>query len=416
MSSLRLLVLLLPLLSHSSATPHKRKVRRNNCKPTSSSLSNINLVASPPTSSSASDTPTSLAAVGVTSDSTISPVTASSASGTDASSASKEGSEASSVVYTNPLQTSATDSSTSSVGVDATSTSLVAAQGTDAYSTGGSAPSATASSNASAGGISGKACWAAQEGDSAPIAQFFTPESGVKWWFNWAKNWNQGVMQSDGVHIDGQFIPMLFDSVTLASDIPLHYGMTELMGYNEPDLKDKAVAAYLKPKKAAELWKPQITQIREQYPSIKVHSPVVASNTTWLKAFFEGICPDNTAEEAWGDCAYKPDYLSQHVYSTNAGHFRGAVQQYYKTFGLPRMGLSCDEDGHKATVDEVSEFMEETMGWLDEQDYVVKYAWFGTARSADHLHGVSETNRLMDENGNITPLGKQYMGGGKRMT
>ncbi|OCF36158.1 hypothetical protein I316_02030 [Kwoniella heveanensis BCC8398] len=374
MSSLRLLVLLLPLLSHSSPTPHKRKVRRNNCKPTSSSLSNINLVASPPTSSSVSDTPTSLAAVGVTSDSTIRPVTASSASGTDASSASKEGSEASSivpVVYTNPLQTSTTASSTSSVGA----------------------------------GIG----WAPQEGDSAPIAQFFTPESGVKWWFNWAKNWNQGVMQSDGVQIDGQFIPMLFDSVTLASDIPLEDGMTELMGYNEPDLKDKAVAAYLEPKKAAELWKPQITQIREQYPSIKVHSPVVASNTTWLKAFFEGICPDNTAEEAWGDCAYKPDYVSQHVYSTNAGHFRGAVQQYYKTFGLPIVlsEWAChdwSEDGHKATVDEVSEFMEETMGWLDEQDYVVKYAWFGTARSADHLHGVSETNRLMDENGNITPL------------
>ncbi|WVF66164.1 hypothetical protein IAT40_000904 [Kwoniella sp. CBS 6097] len=433
MFSLRQLIILLPLLSLTTASPHKRKVKvkRNTCKPkTTSAVSNANLVASAPTSSSVFESPASIAVVGVTPD-----TTASSPATSDASSARSEEntdsfSSGSPVIYTNPLGTSAAASTTVSSSVPAavneTFSSLDATQEHNSTSTSSGAvePSATASSNASgsAGGITGKAGigWAAQEGDAAPVALFFTPGSGVKWWFNWAKNWNQGVMQADGTDIDGQFIPMLFDSVSIDNGIPLQDGFTELMGYNEPDLKDKDVAVYLEPKAAAELWKPQITQIRENFPSVKIHSPVVASNTSWLKAFFDEICPNNTAEDAWGNCAYRPDYVSQHVYSTNVGHFRGAVQQYYKTFGLPIVlsEWACHDwskDGHRAPVEEVSEFMEETMGWLDQQDYVVKYAWFGTARSAEHLHGVYENNRLMDEAGNITPLGRQYMNGGKKV-
>ncbi|WVQ93791.1 hypothetical protein IAU59_000869 [Kwoniella sp. CBS 9459] len=429
MFPLRQLVFLLPLLSLTTAAPHKRKVKvkRNNCNPSSTSslpsLTAANLVAVPSSSASTDGSPTEVAVVADTSEATTTDVSSQQPSSTS-SQGGEEPTSNSAVVYTNPVGASAAASTSASGAVNGSTSSLDAAQASNTPTTESSAagPTATASSNATAGGISGKAGigWAAQEVDTSPIAQFFTPESGVKWWFNWAKNWNQGVMQADGVQIDGQFIPMLFDSVSIDSDVPLQDGFTDIMGYNEPDLQGKTVAVYLEPKAAAELWKPQITQIREQYPSAKIHSPAVASNTSWLEAFFEEICPDNNAEDGWGECAYKPDYVSQHIYSTNVGHFKGAVQQYHEAFGLPIMlsEWAChdwDKDGDVASAEEVSAFMEETMGWLDQQDYVVKYAWFGAARSSEHLHGVAEANRLMDTAGDLTPLGQQYMNGGKKV-
>jgi len=33
-----------------------------------------------------------------------------------------------------------------------------------------------------------------------------------------------------------------------------------------------------------------------------------------------------------------------------------------------------------------------------------KFSWFGAVRNEAHLHGVNPLNRLMDENGELTPL------------
>ncbi|KAK6905372.1 hypothetical protein I203_106199 [Kwoniella mangroviensis CBS 8507] len=108
------------------------------------------------------------------------------------------------------------------------------------------------------GNNSGKAGvgWPVQEVDAAPVAQFFTSESTVSWWFNWNKNWNQGVMTSDGVSIDGEFVPMIFGPTYLDNEDTFQEGFTELMGYNEPDLKSTTgVSVYLEPAQAAETWK-----------------------------------------------------------------------------------------------------------------------------------------------------------------
>ncbi|KAE8543152.1 hypothetical protein D1P53_000639 [Cryptococcus gattii VGV] len=76
--------------------------------------------------------------------------------------------------------------------------------------------------------------WPIQEKDASPIAQFFVPTSTVSWWFDWNKNWNQGILSADGVSIAGQFIPMLFDRTFFDNSDTLQDGFTEIMGYNEP--------------------------------------------------------------------------------------------------------------------------------------------------------------------------------------
>ncbi|OCF73482.1 hypothetical protein I204_05323 [Kwoniella mangroviensis CBS 8886] len=270
------------------------------------------------------------------------------------------------------------------------------------------------------GNNSGKAGvgWPVQEVDAAPVAQFFTSESTVSWWFNWNKNWNQGVMTSDGVSIDGEFVPMIFGPTYLDNEDTFQEGFTELMGYNEPDLKSTTgVSVYLEPAQAAETWKTQIVKIRQQYPDIKVHSPVMASNKTWLLEFFESICPDDSASDGWGNCQYKPDYVSAHLYTTDVEYFKGTLAGFQKDFGLPLVlsEFACYKFGEEPhpSLEEVSIFMQSTMEWLDQQDWVVKYAWFGNARNSEYLFGVYETNRLMDTSGVLTDLGKQYMNGGR---
>jgi hypothetical protein len=46
---------------------------------------------------------------------------------------------------------------------------------------------------------------------------------------------------------------------------------------------------------------------------------------------------------------------------------------------------------------------------MDVTPWVERYAWFGALRN---LQGVNELNRLMDQHGRITDLGRQYIGAG----
>ncbi|WRT63708.1 uncharacterized protein IL334_000631 [Kwoniella shivajii] len=276
----------------------------------------------------------------------------------------------------------------------------------------------TASNEARAAGKAGIG-WPAQEKDAAPVSQFFSPNSTVSWWFDWNKNWNQGVLTSDGVQVEGEFIPMIFGANYLNNSDTFQEGFTEVMGYNEPDHKSDTVSQYMEPSEAAEVWKTQIVQIHQQYPNVKIHSPVMASNRQWLIDWFDAICPDNSASDGWGDCEYKPDYVSAHMYNTNVEYFKNTLTSFQKDFGLPLIlsEFACHEfsdNPPQPSTNQVSAFMQETMEWLDQQEWVVKYAWFGVARDLQWLFGVYETNRLMDTAGTLTSLGRQYMNGGKK--
>ncbi|OWZ62033.1 hypothetical protein AYX15_05792 [Cryptococcus neoformans] len=261
--------------------------------------------------------------------------------------------------------------------------------------------------------------WPIQEKDASPIAQFFTSTSTVSWWFDWNKNWNQGILNADGVNVSGEFIPMLFDKNFLDNSDTLQKGFTEIMGYNEPDLQtDNGVSSHIDPVTAAGIWKTQITTLRSTYPSIKVQSPVMAFDQTWLSTFFTTICPPPySAKDGWGDCPYKPDYVAMHLYTTDPDDFMSTVSAFQKTFGLPLVlsEFACHSFGTNSnpSAADVSTFMQKTTSWMEKQSWIVRYAWFGTVRDSTYLYGVAETNRLMDATGQLTDLGKQYMNGGR---
>ncbi|ODN97136.1 hypothetical protein I350_08116 [Cryptococcus amylolentus CBS 6273] len=316
---------------------------------------------------------------------------------------------ASSAAATTPLSSAATSAKSSAAKSSATSVKTsAAASATSASSTG------NATTSSSKMGVS----WPIQEIQAAPVAKFFTDSSTVSWWFDWNKNWDQGILTSDGTSISGEFIPMLFDTTFLDDSSTLQDGFTELMGYNEPDLKsDTGVSDYIDAAVAAGLWKTQVATLRAKYPDIKIHSPVMASSQDWLSTFFSTICPSASASDAWDGCDAKPDYVSMHLYTTDVDDFKTQVKEFHDTFGLPLVlsEFACYSFGDDSgcSESEASTFMAETTKWLDQQDWVIKYAWFGAVRDSEYLYGVSESNRLMDTSGALTALGKQYINGGQ---
>ncbi|CAE6486849.1 unnamed protein product [Rhizoctonia solani] len=64
------------------------------------------------------------------------------------------------------------------------------------------------------------------------------------------------------------------------------------------------------------------------------------------------------------------------------------------------------EGGPQCTYADTVSFMNTTQAWLDQQDWVHRYAWFGAMKEPV----INTVNALMDPSGLINDLGKQYIG------
>ncbi|KAI9635866.1 uncharacterized protein MKK02DRAFT_44562 [Dioszegia hungarica] len=257
--------------------------------------------------------------------------------------------------------------------------------------------------------MSGKAgiSWPVQELTSDPVAKFFQPGSKLSWHYNWNKNWSELLPDTTpGLKIDAEFVPMLWKPDFLHNADKLQEGWSMLLGYNEPDHNDPSVASRCSAVDAARSWK-EVAKLRRQDPAIKLVSPAVASDKGWLKDFFSCLEPDEM-----------PDILAIHIYTTTFDSFRASAEEYYSMFRLPIMitefavqSFSRNVPGPQSQ-QQVHDFMGQTTKWLDETGYIMRYCWFGAVRDPSNLHGVHPYNRLMDEQGNVTPLGHQYIAGG----
>ncbi|OWZ49228.1 hypothetical protein C351_06087 [Cryptococcus neoformans c8] len=250
--------------------------------------------------------------------------------------------------------------------------------------------------------------WPAQELTSDPIAKFFQHGSKLSWHWNWTKHWKGPLVPetSDDLEIDAEFVPMIWSPQSLDDGCDLQEGWDLLLGFNEPDLDNEAVASHRSPQEAADVWI-QLAQLRTDPDNQHLVSPAVASNVEWLKEFLS-LIPEETY----------PTYLAVHLYTTTFDDFVGKMEMYHNEFGLPiiltEFCMQSWDEGVPGPGDQqqVHDYMGQTTKWLDETDYIIKYCWFGAVRDTANLHDVHPFNRLMDEHGEITPLGFQYIYGG----
>ncbi|ORY54468.1 glycosyl hydrolase catalytic core-domain-containing protein [Leucosporidium creatinivorum] len=209
----------------------------------------------------------------------------------------------------------------------------------------------------------------------------------------WAYNWNS---QTDALQAGIEYIPMLWgekqvDGWSDNAAAAISAGASYVLGFNEPDMAEQA---NLSPSAAVTLWNANMQSLGT---SAKLVSPAVTNGVgtddaplgvPWLQKFIS-LCTD---------CQI--DAVALHWYDTadNTAYFKSYFEESYKTLQKPIwitefMGIG-DADAQKT-------FIEEVVPWLEDQDYIQRYAAFGDFADNPIANFVTEAGVLL-------PLGQAY--------
>jgi hypothetical protein len=176
--------------------------------------------------------------------------------------------------------------------------------------------------------------------------------------------------------------------VDMLNSFGLENGFSLVLGFNEPDNANTAVAAVVDPVVAAEKWREMVQRTRAINPNAQFASPAMAANRNWLVQFFAAICPNGLA-----GCEVAPNYVAVHAYHIQAADFIQDVQAYWDAFRLPLIvsefacTVSLEQQnnenptnnriltlqtfgGPAPTQQQVYDFMGATTQWLDAQPFV----------------------------------------------
>jgi hypothetical protein len=146
---------------------------------------------------------------------------------------------------------------------------------------------------------------------------------------------------------------------------------------NEPErLKNPEIT----PASAADLWRSRFAKpLRSRPGGCRLVGPSVASDEpgrTWLRDFMGRLKGDE-----------RPDVLGAHFYGPDAGDAQKYLRVLHEEFGLPVFvtEIACTDRDAAA----VETFTREMANWLDGQEWVVEYAFFGCMTKVADNVGVS---------------------------
>lgn len=248
---------------------------------------------------------------------------------------------------------------------------------------------------------SSKAGLAWPNGDADNMAQFLGTGK-VSWYYTWS-SWptNQGNSL--------EFVPQLWGEKSvddweknIEGEVKTRLDQDQIkaiIGFNEPQ---ESGQSDMSPDDAKELWVKYLEPLRKQY-GVRLGSPPTsaASNSKpWTQEFLTAC---------GSDC--NVDFITIHWYGVNATAFINYITDFHDTFQRPIWvsEWAChDFSGMvpQCTQAQANEFMDTTQKFMDKTDWVERYSWFGAM--PDPV--VSAVNSLLDRQGTITPLGKQYIG------
>ncbi|CCG82454.2 Uncharacterized serine-rich protein C13G6.10c [Taphrina deformans PYCC 5710] len=223
------------------------------------------------------------------------------------------------------------------------------------------------------------------------VSMFST--SALGWYFNWGTSATSG--------LSGTFIYQQWGSDNLANVAKLPTGST-LIGFNEPDGTGQAT---MSASQAAAYYKSNFTPLRKTGQIAYLGTPSItngggAAGITWLTAFMA----------ACSDCEI--DFVSAHWYGPSMSLLQSQMTALHTAFGLPVWitEMACTEwnAANNPSASEISSFMTSAMSWMESQDWIAKYAWFGAMTISDASLG--SANSLVTSDGSaLSSLGKQYL-------
>ncbi|KAJ7772714.1 glycosyl hydrolase catalytic core-domain-containing protein [Mycena maculata] len=245
--------------------------------------------------------------------------------------------------------------------------------------------------NSSKAGIAGG-------GDPSTDMTQFTTTGKVSWYYSWGLS---------SVDTNLEFVPMLWGEKEVAQWANATDGInatisqrkpTAVLGMNEPQ---ETGQSNLTAQQGAEMWTTYMEPLHAQ--GLRLGSPAPSSNPdgkTWLQDFFT-ICN--------GSCTV--DFIALHYYDVNATAFAEYLTDFHNTFQRPIWVTewACENfnGGPQCSNSAVVEFLNSTQSFMDAQDWVERYAWYGVLRN---LGGINPDDAMLTSNGQITDLGKQYIG------
>ncbi|WP_188112347.1 glycosyl hydrolase [Salinicola aestuarinus] len=242
-------------------------------------------------------------------------------------------------------------------------------------------------------------------------ADLATMNGRIAWWYNWSTSPDASLettAQDDHV----EFVPMAhdaaFDEGALRSYLDAHPETRYLLAFNEPNFIDQA---NLTPQAAAEAW-PAVERVANDY-GLKLLSPAVnyspgdvdipgtddnGNPFAYLDAFFD----------ACAGC--RVDGIAIHAYMGESRWLTPYIEQFHTRYGKPLWVTEWNQnqgDGSE-TPESQMDFLAETVRWMEQQDYVERYAWFlGRVPDGDPTPTLID---LLDDNGDWTALGTLYQG------
>jgi len=144
------------------------------------------------------------------------------------------------------------------------------------------------------------------------------------------------------------------------------------------------------------------------------HIATVNADARGSPAVTTGDAGFNWMTEYIGKCKTQncmPDFMCLHYYGTSSADFIARVTKFYDTFGIKvwMTEYACQDysgRNQQCSQSQTDTFLRETKAWLEQTEWIVRYAWYGAFTSIN----INPTNQLMTSSGEINELGKIYIG------
>jgi hypothetical protein len=177
-----------------------------------------------------------------------------------------------------------------------------------------------------------------------------------------------------------------------------------VMTFNEPDGAKSGGGTNIEPDDAAEAWA-EIAKLREDGYLVSMPATTGSENGfEWLQSWNES-CWDMYEETG---CEF--DFVNAHWYGAFAGlaAWVGRLHEAWPDYGVWITELALPEPADR---EEVVAMMNQSLRWLDQTEWVDRYAWFGAFREEDANGWTGDVVALLNDDGGLTDLGATYMGG-----
>ncbi|GAA6039762.1 hypothetical protein JCM8097_004209 [Rhodosporidiobolus ruineniae] len=206
----------------------------------------------------------------------------------------------------------------------------------------------------------------------------------VSWVYNWS------LTQNGELTAGVEFVPMLWsdNAGTWLTDAQaaIDNGSTHLLGFNEPDLNTQS---NMTPEQAATAWKQYMSPF---WGKAALVSPAVTNGgapmgTAWLQSF-QAACPD---------CWFQVSAVALHWYDAawNTGYFTNYLTEAHNLWPDKKIWLT--EFAGSGTSEEQQAFLQTVIPWMEQQDWIERYAGFGDF-----------AGNYVNADGSLTALGQVY--------